>query len=83
MADGTRSTLEPATRSQGWAGRLVRPFAQGPVSPGDAFGAPGQGRSVAISVVTSLGLLLLWYVVTWLEMIPPLFGCTGLDRTRV
>ena len=54
----------------GWFSRL---FAAGPAQPGEAFGGPGQGRSLAISIVTSLGLFLLWYGVTWLEVVPPLF----------
>ena len=48
-------------------------FAAGPVKPGDAFGAPGQGKSTMISVVTSVSLLLLWAVSTELGWIKPLF----------
>ncbi|MFQ6023384.1 MAG: ABC transporter permease subunit [Acidiferrobacterales bacterium] len=56
-----------------WAVALPRLFGKGPAKPGDAFGAPGQGRSVAISVVTSIGLFLVWYGVTATGMIEPLF----------
>ena len=30
----------------------------------ETYGAPGQGRSVHISVITALALIILWYVVT-------------------
>ena len=48
-------------------------FAKGPAKAGDAYGAPGQGRSAAISIVTSLALILLWYGVTAAGLIKPLF----------
>ena len=41
-----------------WAVALVGLFSKGPAKPGDAYGAPGQGSSVAISIVSSLTLLL-------------------------
>ncbi len=62
-------THDPTPKST-WLSRL---FAHGPARPGESYGAPGQGRSLAISVVTSIILLLLWQVVTWLEWLPPLF----------
>jgi len=48
-------------------------FSSGPAKPGDSYGAPGQGKSVAISVVTSIGLFLLWYGITKAGVIRPLF----------
>ncbi len=56
-----------------WAVSLPKLFGKGPAKPGDAYGAPGQGGSVAISIATSIGLFLLWYGVTKAELIPPLF----------
>ena len=49
-------------------------FSKGPAKPGDAYGSPGQGSSVAISIASSITLLLLWYLVTavW-QLLPPLF----------
>ncbi len=44
----------------------------GPVKT-SAFKVPGEGSSVLISVVTVLALLLLWYGVTALKLIKPLF----------
>jgi taurine transport system permease protein len=54
-------------------GMLVGIFAEGPAKAGDSFGAPGQGRSVAISVVTIAALFALWFGVTGAGMIDPLF----------
>lgn len=48
-------------------------FLKGPAKPGESYGAPGQGSSVAISVASSLGLFLVWYAVTALGLIKPLF----------
>jgi taurine transport system permease protein len=57
-------------------GRLARLAAllkSPPARPGEAFGQPGQGSSVAISVVTVVGLLLVWWLVTYGGWIRPLF----------
>ncbi len=57
-----------------WAVALTGIFAKGAAKPGDAYGAPGQGSSVAISIASAIGLLLMWYLVTavW-QLLPPLF----------
>lgn len=57
----------------GLAASLGGLLSKGPVKPGDSYGQPGQGRSVAISVVTSIALFLLWYGVTKAGVIRPLF----------
>ena len=49
-------TDTPADASLARRNGLTRFFAAGPAKPGDAYGAPGQGRSAAISVATSLAL---------------------------
>ena len=59
------TTLKPT----GFA-RLLKPT---PAEPGGAYGAPGQGSSVVISTVTILGLFALWWVVTNMGLIKPLF----------
>ncbi len=46
---------------------------EAPALPGQAYGAPGQGTSGAISVVTVLALLVLWWAVTAAGLIKPLF----------
>ncbi len=53
-------------------GRLFR-LREAPAEPGRAYGAPGQGTSGAISVVTVLALLVLWWAVTAAGLIKPLF----------
>ncbi len=56
-----------------WWATLAGVFAKGPAKPGDAYGAPGQGNSFAISIATTLGLLVLWYLITAFKLVPPLF----------
>ncbi|WP_150700330.1 ABC transporter permease subunit [Pandoraea terrae] len=48
-------------------------FAKSPAKPGEAFGAPGQGQSLLISVITVAALLLIWIAITSSGMIKPLF----------
>lgn len=53
--------------------RALAIFASGPVKPGESYGAPGRGRSLAISIATSLLLIGLWYVATAAGWVKPLF----------
>jgi taurine transport system permease protein len=53
--------------------RRSRVLAKKPVKPGDTFGVPGQGNSVAISLVTVIAFVGLWFVATNLHWIKPLF----------
>jgi taurine transport system permease protein len=71
MATSLRERLS-RTRS-GTAGRLAELFKAPPARPGEAYGQPGQGASVLISVVTVLALVLLWWLVTREGWIKPLF----------
>lgn len=48
-------------------------FASKAAVPGQVFGAPGQGKSFTISVVTSVVLILAWFAITNLGWIKPLF----------
>ena len=57
-------------RRRGWLERLLAPR---PVKAGESFGAPGQGPSLTISLVTVVALLLLWIAITSSGMIKPLF----------
>lgn len=76
--DDTMSTSHSAPRPaqprrpqhHSWLGRI---FAKKPAKPGEAFGAPGQGSSIAISVVTVAVLFLLWFALTSSGLIKPLF----------
>ncbi len=59
--------------------KFKRLFAAGSVKPGDAFGAPGQGKSNAISFLTAFCLLVLWTASTELGWIKPLFLPSPID----
>ncbi len=48
-------------------------FRARPVKPGKVFGAPGDGNSGFISLVTTLLLLGLWFLVTEMGWVKPLF----------
>jgi taurine transport system permease protein len=68
------SSVTVGKRSAGPLGFLSGWFVKGPAKPGDAYGGPGQGSSVAISIATTVTLLLLWYLVTSVfGLIRPLF----------
>lgn len=43
---------------------------QAPAKPGDSYGAPGQGESLVISVITSFILILIWLIITTPVMQP-------------
>jgi taurine transport system permease protein len=57
----------------GWQGWLRQRFAAAPARPGEAYGAPGQGASAVISVLTVIALLALWWLITAFGYIKPLF----------
>ena len=63
MADATLSLT----------GRLAGLFSAGPAKPGDSYGAPGSGRSLGISVATTVLLIFLWWLVTHMGWVRPLF----------
>ena len=48
-------------------------FGRGPVKPGESYGAPGTGKSLAISIFTSITLIFLWWFVTNMGWVEPLF----------
>lgn len=53
--------------------RLLALFSAGPVKPGESYGAPGQGKSLAISLCTAVALILLWHIATYYQWVKPLF----------
>jgi taurine transport system permease protein len=57
-------------------------FRQPPARPGDSYGAPGQGASLAVSAVTVVLLLFLWWLVTALGLMKPLFLPAPQDVVR-
>lgn len=67
----TMNTLPKAVPAR--PGLLTKLFAKKPAKPGEAFGAPGQGSSLAISVTTVVVLFLVWILVTATGMVKPLF----------
>ena len=67
MADMT-GTAEPASGGV-WA-QFLRAR---PAKPGEIYGVPGQGDSVAISVAVIGALVFVWWFVTWIGWIKPLF----------
>ena len=63
----------PATIELGGAGAFTRLFTTRAATPGQVYGAPGQGRSSTISVVTTIVLIALWFLITNMGWIKPLF----------
>lgn len=68
-------TVAPANRepSPTLLDRVKKIFSAGPVMPGESYGAPGRGKSGAISVVTAASLLLIWFVTTTFGWVDPMF----------
>ncbi|PRX36533.1 taurine transport system permease protein [Paraburkholderia sp. BL18I3N2] len=65
----TNSPIQPPRRP----GRGPRMLAKKPARPGDTFGVPGQGSSVATSLITVAAFIALWFAATNLHWIKPLF----------
>lgn len=53
--------------------RIAGLFAAEPAKPGDAYGAPGQGSSRTISIVTTVVILATWWLASHLGWVKPLF----------
>ena len=71
MAISSREQVTPARASP--HARLADLLRARPAKPGESYGQPGQGSSVAISVLTVLALFGLWWLVTRGGWIRPLF----------
>lgn len=69
--DAVHGTIANAAETSPRA--LSRLFAKRSAKPGEAFGAPGQGSSVTISIVTVIVLFGLWALVTGMGWVKPLF----------
>jgi len=50
-----------------------RVFGGAPAKPGETFGVPGYGSSTVISIVTSVTLLFIWWLVTTMGWVKPFF----------
>jgi taurine transport system permease protein len=72
---GEAAPLEtnPSIRPPRRPGRGPRMLAKKPARPGDTFGVPGQGSSVATSLITVAAFIALWFAATNLHWIKPLF----------
>jgi taurine transport system permease protein len=44
-----------------------------PTRPGEIYGVPGQGSTLWLSVASIAGFLLVWWFVTWMGWVKPLF----------
>lgn len=44
-----------------------------PAKPGEIYGVPGQGDSLKISAVVIVGLIFVWWLVTYVGFIASLF----------
>ncbi|MGH8779784.1 ABC transporter permease subunit [Paraburkholderia sp.] len=71
--DATSMDTNTPIRPPHKPGRGPRVLAKKPVKPGDSFGVPGQGSSVATSLLTVAAFIGLWFVATNLHWIKPLF----------
>ena len=56
-----------------WLSGILADVVGAAAKPGDVYGLPGQGRSVGISVITAILMLVTWWYVTHAGMIKPLF----------
>lgn len=64
MSDRNRS------ESPGWLSRLSKSKA---TRPGEVYGVPGEGDTRLLSLVTIAGLIFVWWLVTWMGWVQPLF----------
>ncbi|MCC7041570.1 MAG: ABC transporter permease subunit [Burkholderiales bacterium] len=69
--DSSPRSTPPATPAP--AGGKPRWFASRAAVPGQVYGSPGQGSSTTISVVTTIVLFALWFLITNMGWIKPLF----------
>ena len=69
MAVSRRTRAEPSP----WRAWLGQRLGARPAKPGESYGTPGQGASVAISLATMATLLCLWWFITAQGWIKPLF----------
>jgi taurine transport system permease protein len=67
MSEETRQTSRPA---EGWFAWLSRAPA---TKPGETYGVPGHGETFLLTVVTIAIILFVWWLVTWMGWIKPLF----------
>ena len=69
----TSHGVMPAATGLPGGGAFAQLFSSRATAPGEVYGAPGQGRSTAISVVTTIVLIAVWFLITNMGWIKPLF----------
>ena len=68
--------VSPPFAGGGWWSQWMRAR---PAKPGEIYGVPGQGDSIGISTMVIVALLVVWWLVTRLGLIKPLFLPSPLD----
>ncbi len=68
--------VSPPSAGGGWWSQWMRAR---PAKPGEIYGVPGQGDSIGISTMVIVALLVVWWLVTRLGLIKPLFLPSPLD----
>lgn len=63
-------SLSPPPKAPGLFARLARAR---PTKPGEIYGVPGQGNTLWLSVASVLVMLFIWWLVTALGLVKPLF----------
>ncbi len=64
---------DPAVKSGPVRGRLSFLTRARATRPGQIFGVPGQGSTRLLSLASVLGILFVWWLVTWAGWVKPLF----------
>jgi taurine transport system permease protein len=68
MTDDLRDI--PQQKAEGWLARLSK---ASPTKPGEIYGVPGQGDTVWLSVASIAFFLFVWWLVTYMGWVKPLF----------
>jgi len=71
MTDHT--SLNDKTKHRGLLGFFARMSRDRPKKPGEIYGVPGQGNTLVLSLVTVATLLFIWWLITALGLVKPLF----------
>jgi len=70
---GVKAVSDTTAANGGVVAAVTGLFKSPPASPGDSYGAPGQGNSTGIAIITTVTLLFAWWLITYLEVVKPLF----------
>ena len=70
MSDMTQTNSKPAASRRGLLDRMRK---GNPTRPGETYGVPGQGDTLKLSLLTIAVLLFIWWAVTAMGLVKPLF----------